>query len=139
MKNFIVYIENGQIVRNGTCQDETFDYQAGENEFVLESDAAYNTHYVEDGVVVEMPPKPDGDYKFDYNVKQWVYDTAKATADALTKRQKLLLDSDYTQLPDVPLTDKQSWADYRQQLRDITSQPNFPNDIIWPTPPTEGA
>lgn len=139
MKQFIVYTDNGKIVKYGSCQDNDFEYQAEKDQFVLESDANPESNYVENGVVVEMPPKPDGDYKFDYNVKQWVFDTAKATADALTKRQKLLLDSDYTQLPDVPLNDKEAWAIYRQQLRDITSQPNFPNDIIWPTPPTEGA
>ena len=28
-----------------------------------------------------------------------------------------------------------SWASYRQQLRDLTQQPGFPFDIIFPTPP----
>jgi len=27
------------------------------------------------------------------------------------------------------------WKQYRQALRDIPSQPNFPDDIEWPTKP----
>lgn len=32
---------------------------------------------------------------------------------------------------------KQTWATYRQALRDITAQAGFPYKIIWPTKPTE--
>ena len=41
-------------------------------------------------------------------------------------RDILLAQSDWTQLPDSPLSDsvKQQWADYRQQLRD------FPSDWV---------
>lgn len=56
---------------------------------------------------------------------------------ALAKRNKLLVDSDWTQLPDVPLTDDQklAWQNYRQSLRDMTDQPEWPNDPVWPVPP----
>jgi hypothetical protein len=49
----------------------------------------------------------------------------------------LLAESDWTQLPDVPLSAEQktAWATYRQQLRDITAQPGFPNNINWPQKP----
>lgn len=50
------------------------------------------------------------------------------------RRDALLVQSDWTQLPDVPLPTKAAWADYRQALRDITQQPD-PHNIIWPTPP----
>jgi len=43
------------------------------------------------------------------------------------KRNKLLKDSDWTQLPDVPLATKEAWATYRQALRDLTDHVNFPN------------
>ncbi len=49
-------------------------------------------------------------------------------------RNQLLQESDWTQLPDVPLSAKESWALYRQQLRDITTQPD-PFNITWPTAP----
>lgn len=52
------------------------------------------------------------------------------------KRDKLLQDSDWTQLPDVVMDAglQQQWKTYRQQLRDITAQPD-PFNIVWPTPP----
>ena len=54
------------------------------------------------------------------------------------ERNLLLQQSDWTQLPDVSLTEEQkgNWVTYRQQLRDITNQPGFPDNIIWPTQPT---
>ena len=51
-----------------------------------------------------------------------------------SRRAILLAESDWTQLPDVPLATKESWAAYRQALRDITLQPD-PHNIIWPTQP----
>lgn len=55
----------------------------------------------------------------------------------LIQRQELLQQSDWTQIPNNPLTveKQEAWADYRQQLRDITLQPGYPNNVIWPTPP----
>jgi hypothetical protein len=52
-------------------------------------------------------------------------------------RNSLLTSSDWTQLPDVSLTaEKQrEWADYRQELRDITDALN-PFDISWPVKPS---
>lgn len=47
------------------------------------------------------------------------------------QRDALLRESDWTQLPDVPV-DRQAWATYRQALRDITSQPGFPATVTWP-------
>lgn len=50
------------------------------------------------------------------------------------QRNKLLSESDWTQVPDAP-TDKVAWANYRQDLRNITSQEGFPFDVIWPIKP----
>lgn len=55
--------------------------------------------------------------------------------EALVKRLKLLSASDWTQLPDVIVYNRPDWADYRQKLRDITNQPNWPFNIVWPTKP----
>lgn len=53
-----------------------------------------------------------------------------------TQRNKLLSDSDWTQLADSPLTfeKKTDWAVYRQDLRDITQQVD-PFNIAWPEKP----
>lgn len=141
MKDFVVYINNGKVVRSGICQDETFSLQANDGEFILEAEFSGN-QYVENGVLVDMPEQPNENYIFDYNVKQWVFDNAKATADALQQRDALLRDGPDRISPiwydSMTQEEKTAWANYRQALLDITSQPNFPHDIIWPIKPGTG-
>ena len=50
-------------------------------------------------------------------------------------RNNELTATDWTQMPDSPLTTakKAEWAVYRQELRDVTEQEN-PREIVWPTP-----
>lgn len=59
---------------------------------------------------------------------------AQTEGEAMALRNKLLQESDWTQLTDSP-ADKAEWAAYRQALRDITDQTGFPNSITWPTEP----
>lgn len=52
----------------------------------------------------------------------------------------LLASSDWTQMPDSPLSDakRAEWAAYRQALRDLPdtgSNVNSIDDVVWPTPP----
>jgi|DEB0MinimDraft_3_1074331.scaffolds.fasta_scaffold77774_2 hypothetical protein len=55
---------------------------------------------------------------------------------AREQRDLLLQQSDWTQVPDAPV-DAASWATYRQALRDVPSQSGFPDNITWPTKPTD--
>jgi len=52
------------------------------------------------------------------------------------KRDKLLSETDWTNLQDTPLNDidLSKWREYRQLLRDITNQQN-PFELEWPTRP----
>lgn len=54
-------------------------------------------------------------------------------------RNSVLASSDWTQLPDIQLTDevKAQWAVYRQALRDITTLENWPELTYedWPLDP----
>jgi hypothetical protein len=58
---------------------------------------------------------------------------------AKAKRNRLLLESDWTDL----LSAKErlgvelynAWQNYRQALRDLPTQPGYPFNIVWPTPP----
>ena len=59
--------------------------------------------------------------------------TAAQWSSVRAERNKRLADCDWTQLPDAPV-DAAAWASYRQELRDITSQPD-PFNIAWPTAP----
>jgi len=49
------------------------------------------------------------------------------------KAKFLLADSDWTQLPDVNLTNQAEWNFYRQALRVIATAPTA--DPVWPTEP----
>lgn len=49
-------------------------------------------------------------------------------------RNTLLSECDWTQLQDAPVN-QQAWANYRQALRDVTTQAGFPWDIAWPEKP----
>jgi len=49
------------------------------------------------------------------------------------QRNSLLQETDWMALSDVTITD--AWKEYRQELRDITLQPTFPDEVIWPEKP----
>lgn len=61
------------------------------------------------------------------------------TAQARAKRDKLLLDTDWTQTLDAPIDEdtKAAYREYRQALRDIPEQEGFPMDITWPELPAK--
>jgi hypothetical protein len=52
------------------------------------------------------------------------------------KRNRLLFECDWTQLPDSPLSEDKrlEWKTYRQELRDITNYTS-PDEVIWPNEP----
>ena len=63
--------------------------------------------------------------------------SAELLAEVRSLRNRLLAESDWSQMPDSPLSpeQKQKWAEYRQALRDIPqSYPDF-KGINWPTKP----
>jgi hypothetical protein len=49
------------------------------------------------------------------------------------ERDKLLAETDWMASPDRTIT--QAERDYRQALRDITTQEGFPDNVIWPEKP----
>lgn len=56
---------------------------------------------------------------------------------AWEKAKELLRQSDWSVLPDVPMTvaERQAWKDYRAELRNIRTQLGFPTNITWPIKP----
>lgn len=73
-------------------------------------------------VVGEAPPDPA-----QASVADLAWDRAK----------KLLADSDWSMLPDVPMPSgkKAEWIEYRKALREIRLQAGFPSNITWPQKP----
>ena len=129
--NFTVYNKNtGQILRTGSCPPDQFNLQAQGNE-IVEGTYPDNLYYWDNGFKT-MPTKPEGFYEFDYKTKQWVLNKEQTINSNKYIRNNLLIQSDWTQLPDVDLTtaEKDRWKVYRQALRDMTEQDflngNFP-------------
>jgi len=62
---------------------------------------------------------------------------AQAAESVRTQRDKLIAETDWTQLADCPLSDsvKASWVTYRQELRDLPSTTGFPHEVTWPNQP----
>lgn len=56
-------------------------------------------------------------------------------AELREQRNFLLSKTDWTQAADVPQATKDKWAPYRQALRDIPQQAEFPMNVVWPTKP----
>lgn len=122
----------------------------GENEVVSPGRFAAAQHYLKDSAVKEYTEqqkafkanKPDDAAYWSNESMSWVslrtdeMRLAEKWVEVREIRDKKLLQSDWTTLPDVPLTDKQkqAWMAYRQQLRDITLQQD-PFSIVWPIAP----
>lgn len=134
--NYTIYSDaTGQILRVVQTTDIESQLQSGES--YLEGVIDDTAYYIANGAAVAIPAKPDQYSVFDFTTKQWVQNQSMAIIDVSTKRQRLLYASDWTQIPNGPLTTTQqeAWATYRQELRDIPEQSGYPFNVIFPTPP----
>lgn len=57
-------------------------------------------------------------------------------ANVRADRNARLAACDWTQLADAPV-DSLGWANYRQALRDVPQQADFPWEVVWPKNPFE--
>ena len=139
MKQYIIYKENGCIVRTGTCPDFDYEHQAMDGELIMEG-AAERNQYIENGTVVDMPPKPDGEYQFDYTSKSWLFNTVLATQIIFAKRDQLLRDGPDRISPvwwaSMTTEQQQAWVQYRQDLLNVPQQPGFPMNVVFPEIPS---
>jgi hypothetical protein len=124
---------NGEIVFSQITQDP--EYPIGEGQrLVADQTPDYDslTQYI-----VRVEPVPEGQNYVEYQIVDITYTQEELIESALEKRKLLFLECDWTQLPDAQLTTAQvdAWKVYRQALRDITEQPDYPNTIIWPVKP----
>ena len=128
MKRFVIYNNEGKILRTGSCPDDMFDIQRGDNELIVEGTANDATQHVVDGVILD---KPD-------------LTTAEQTAIGMLEirqiRDLILADTDWTQLPDSPLAEgkKIEWQEYREKLRNLPSENEDIldiDDVSFPAPP----
>lgn len=88
--------------------------------------------------VREGPTEINGQWFWTYTAIDWDADAIAVATErqweaVRADRNKRLVDSDWTQLPDAPV-DAAVWATYRQALRDVTTQAD-PFAIVWPEQP----
>jgi hypothetical protein len=67
------------------------------------------------------------------SVEQLAARTASRASGIRAERDSLLAATDWTALSDVTMSPEM--AAYRQALRDVTSQPGFPDTVTWPAKP----
>lgn len=107
------------------------------NSNYIEGEYLKEFYYFENDIPIKIPPFPGDSYIFNYITKQWEVDVKLATNKVLNIRSQLLQESDWTDTVSAQtrLTNWEDWQIYRQALRDITNQPEFPLNIIWPVMP----
>lgn len=139
MINLLYYNENGEIVQTfGIPEFAIPAYTPPEGLFKLEVDIPIgeNTHYVVNGKLVELPPKPDITYIFDYSSKIWVESPEIAGNIVRDIRNILLTEADILIFKAEDLgQDTTALRSYRQALRDMTNQVGFPLEVIYPQIP----
>jgi hypothetical protein len=136
MRYWIQTDDAGRIVSHGTSpvdlEADALEHLPGA--VVIEDSPGDATHYMQ-GRLLKQPASPGDGYVFSDAAFAWVFDPAAASSTARARRAGLLAACDWTQLPDVPAATSSAWAAYRQALRDITEQPGYPENIIWPIAP----
>jgi len=136
--NYVIYsLANGRILRNIYCLEVDLPLQFDPlTEAYLTGYLDDLEYYVSNGEAVEVPPQPSEYDVFNWDTKQWYDPRTNDSQWVLVKNQRddLLSQSDWTQLSDVVLSNKDQWITYRQELRNVTSQTD-PFAIIWPVKP----
>lgn len=140
MKSYIVYdSRNGQILKTVFCPEQDIQSQINESwQQFIEGNAKDDLNYIENGQICPIPVQPSPNHIFNYDTKTWVLGDVDIVAEQIKfKRNGLLAESDWTQIPNNPLTEtkQQAWAVYRQQLRDIPQQLGYPSNVVWPQQP----
>ena len=152
MKKYILVNNQGAVL---SVQTPTWEHQLTEgwdgDVYVKEVPASMDTHELltdfywnfEDSALVNYPyAKPSTFYNWNGVDQIWEKDDTEFLRVLKSQRNILLKNSDWTQMPDSPLTTEQKadWATYRQALRDLPSTllgtEAVIEDALWPTEPT---
>tara|TARA_B110000858_G_scaffold131605_1_gene149668 strand:- start:504 stop:899 length:396 start_codon:yes stop_codon:yes gene_type:complete len=130
MKNALINTKTKRIIR---VQDGDFSDYPEFQEVVSISDAAASTFESS----TEFMFLIDDQLKT-LDQKIWTESPEIVKNNIRYNRNKLLADSDWTQLADSSLTssEKADWATYRQSLRDLTDNVDSSGQVTYPTVPS---
>jgi hypothetical protein len=89
------------------------------------------THYLKESALYEV----GGKWQMHYTAEP--LPLSIATKNVKADRDRLLTETDWVVVKAYEMQSavSQEWLSYRQQLRDLPTQPNFPHDTVWPTKP----
>ena len=125
--NYIIYNESGDILRTGRCKPQDFKHQVKDGEYIIEGVADTLLDRVVDGVVKKKTKAKISKIK-----------NERAMAEVRLRRDAMLSQTDWTQMPDSPLSDemKNRYKQYRQALRDLPQNYGTINELSDVTFPT---
>ena len=89
----------------------------------------------EGALVATTPPPTDEPGKWIFEDGAWSELTTERKAKLIRQqRDALLSETDYLMMPDYPMSElaMENLKVYRQALRDVPEQPDFPNSVVWP-------
>lgn len=95
-----------------------------------QADGKWYTKYVLGPIFSDTPDATAAEQEAAYNAQK---DSEQGQAIRADRNARLSA-CDWTQLADAPVNSL-GWANYRQALRDVPSQPGFPWQVVWPVPP----
>jgi hypothetical protein len=121
----------GDVIFEGPQSTGGTVYQYNQQAGVEQIDGRWYTKYILGPVFTDTAEATAVEQETAYKLLK----DAKQAKVICTQRDQLLKDSDWTQVADAPV-DKVVWATYRQALRDVTQQSEFPWTITWPSAPT---
>jgi hypothetical protein len=105
-------------------------YQYSQRDGVEEVDGKWYTKYILAPVFTDNEDATAAEQEATYKAMK----DAEFATNARSQRDKLLSESDWTQVIDAPVN-QEAWATYRQSLRNVPQQDGFPTTIVWPVKP----
>lgn len=139
MKYTVYNLISGEILHTLSCADPVLAEQNLAGHVWIPGDYSGDQYYIQSGIAVQKPAKPDGCYDFDYSSKQWTINLVEAANLVRYQRNGLLsvLDRVNPVWYDTLTTEQQTeLAAYRQALLDVPQQAGFPESVTWPQQPT---
>lgn len=137
---FTVVEESGKILSILDVPDlSVAELNLSDGQRLIEGEYDGRTQYFIGNDATPFPEKPGDWSEFDYNLGAWTdpRDQAELMKSLREQRDKLLRESDWTQLPDNNLTEAQviAWRNYRQELRDFPENCEDISNPVFPEPP----
>lgn len=104
-----------------------------------EENPQYKTFFADRYMFPATPENIEAVKAIAYNGEYTIEDTPMTAEEARSQRDKLLADTDWTQVLDAPVDTetREAYRAYRQALRDIPEQEGFPHSITWPELPVK--